>query len=296
MDSDYLVWKPIPVPFSRDVERLPAPLPAVEQIENSSNILGQRTGQTIVAVDVHFIVKFGSATAEREGQTLLFLEHRLPHLHVPRLYAMYRHGDKLYKVIERIRGQRLDDMWRDCQDMNKELIASHLRHLFSELRHLRRRDYFGAVDGGAVPHQFFASVSPDKSINGPFKFSSEFHAALVNRMDSEQRWNTTSNRISTWYRNHMPRSLSVENTSVFTHCDFQAKNVIVHDDPCDNTILQCTLIDWEEAGWYPDYWEYWAAFEACEWTNDWFEYVDKVLTPFPMEATMMSTVFKQIVF
>ncbi|KAL9093423.1 MAG: hypothetical protein Q9159_000277 [Coniocarpon cinnabarinum] len=232
MDSDYLVWKPIPVPFSRDVERLPAPLPAVEQIENSSNILGQRTGQTIVAVDVHFIVKFGSATAEREGQTLLFLEHRLPHLHVPRLYAMYRHGDKLYKVIERIRGQRLDDMWRDCQDMNKELIASHLRHLFSELRHLRRRDYFGAVDGGAVPHQFFAS----------------------------------------------------------------AKNVIVHDDPCDNTILQCTLIDWEEAGWYPDYWEYWAAFEACEWTNDWFEYVDKVLTPFPMEATMMSTVFKQIVF
>ncbi|KAJ7266578.1 hypothetical protein C8J57DRAFT_375624 [Mycena rebaudengoi] len=37
---------------------------------------------------------------------------------------------------------------------------------------------------------------------------------------------------------------------VFTHGDFSPRNMMVRDD------VVLALIDWENAGWYPEHWEY----------------------------------------
>lgn len=38
-------------------------------------------------------------------------------------------------------------------------------------------------------------------------------------------------------------------------------------------------MNWQQAGWYPDYWEYCKAFYTC-WDGEWRkDYVDKFLQP-----------------
>lgn len=53
---------------------------------------------------------------------------------------------------------------------------------------------------------------------------------------------------------------------VFTHGDLTQHNIIVKD----NKIVG--LLDWEYAGWYPEYWEYVNFFERQSRNRDWKDY------------------------
>lgn len=68
--------------------------------------------------------------------------------------------------------------------------------------------------------------------------------------------------------------------AVFTHCDFKAHNILVGDDGHLSGFL-----DWESAGWYPEYWEFTTAmrfgrdgwwFQVASWTggNHYLEELD----------------------
>lgn len=68
----------------------------------------------MVAVEPHFIVKYGRGVEELEGQVLLFLEHHLgSHCSVPNLYAMYRIAstDHVCLIMQRMPGILLDQLW-----------------------------------------------------------------------------------------------------------------------------------------------------------------------------------------
>ena len=53
------------------------------------------------------------------------------------------------------------------------------------------------------------------------------------------------------YAETLPSMLPRSTVSVFTHGDVAPRNIMVDQDACITGI-----IDWELAGWYPDYWEY----------------------------------------
>ncbi|KAL2829273.1 kinase-like protein [Aspergillus cavernicola] len=53
------------------------------------------------------------------------------------------------------------------------------------------------------------------------------------------------------YERTLPDVLPRSYRSVFTHGDIAARNIMVDDD---NNVIG--ILDWEFAGWYPDYWEY----------------------------------------
>ncbi|GAB1198429.1 hypothetical protein APSETT444_007748 [Aspergillus pseudonomiae] len=53
------------------------------------------------------------------------------------------------------------------------------------------------------------------------------------------------------YEHELPNMLPRSNQSVFTHGDIAARNIMVDDQNAVTGIL-----DWEYAGWYPDYWGY----------------------------------------
>lgn len=105
--EDDIMWTPVPLPFLQPPHKLPAPLPTTSQIRKSEDIINQRTDQTIVTIGPDFVGKYGLSTPEREGQTLLYLEHSLPRVPAPRLHATYYDGDDLFIVMERIRGSTL---------------------------------------------------------------------------------------------------------------------------------------------------------------------------------------------
>ncbi len=47
------------------------------------------------------------------------------------------------------------------------------------------------------------------------------------------------------------------------------------------------VVDWEEAGWYPSYWEYAAMFIHLQWVDDWPEKYERIVDPCPLEGGML---------
>ncbi|KAJ5569541.1 Phosphotransferase enzyme family protein [Penicillium hispanicum] len=93
------------LPYYRDADRLPGPLPDQDEIECATQTLPKRSdyGGRLVVIRDKYVVKYGPLVTENEGYALLFVEERL-NIAAPRLYAMYRDRDTLYIVMEYIPG------------------------------------------------------------------------------------------------------------------------------------------------------------------------------------------------
>lgn len=73
-------------------------------------------------------------------------------------------------------------------------------------------------------------------------------------------------------RKLISKSHGVKHDIVFTHADLNLRNILV-----DGNGKISGIVDWECAGWYPEYWEYTKAhFSArynVRWTADVFDQV-----------------------
>jgi thiamine kinase-like enzyme len=62
----------------------------------------------------------------------------------------------------------------------------------------------------------------------------------------------------------------------FTHADLNPRNIIV--SPVNPS--RVVIVDWQQSGWYPDYWEYCKALYATSYKDEWRNiYIDQVLEP-----------------
>ena len=68
---------------------------------------------------------------------------------------------------------------------------------------------------------------------------------------------------------------------VFTHADLHFSNIMVSDGHISG------IIDWETAGWYPDYWEYCRAMRMLTYEKTWNEFWDRTLQRPHCEILMM---------
>lgn len=70
---------------------------------------------------------------------------------------------------------------------------------------------------------------------------------------------------------------------VLTHSDFSPRNILVRGDQV------VALIDWEMAGFYPEYWEYVKALYHPDWESRWIAYgtVETILRPYHLEHAVL---------
>ncbi|KAJ7698741.1 hypothetical protein B0H17DRAFT_1050588 [Mycena rosella] len=79
------------------------------------------------------------------------------------------------------------------------------------------------------------------------------------------------------FRAAFPDTASVR----FTHTDLHPLNIIISSSSCE----VIGIIDWQESGWYPEYWEYVKTSFNFELSGRWHDYLDVVLTdPYEAEA------------
>lgn len=120
---------PFQLPYFRDPKELPAPLPSVDQIHASPNVLKGAEAwadRVVVRVGEHFIAKYSPYNDQLEGENLLFIEKNLQ-IPAPRLYAMWKEPDgKLYLIMEFLQGDTLQSLWPNLQGSDKDLILSKL--------------------------------------------------------------------------------------------------------------------------------------------------------------------------
>ena len=131
----------------------------------------------------------------------------------------------------------------------------------------------------------------DPTISGPFDTESEINNAFIKKtLLIDQTWNKRGPKRAEFYRRMLPGVLR-NHEPVFTHGDLQRKNTIIQpalaeerDRPLSEVMaFHVTLVDWENAGWYPSYWEYCSASWSFRFDDDWPEYLEKAVDPWPVE-------------
>ncbi|XWW94770.1 hypothetical protein V2A60_002718 [Cordyceps javanica] len=144
-----------------------------------------------------------------------------------------------------IEGLTLQQAWPVLTQDERSTILNELRGYITQLRALTGTR-LGRLDGQGV---------------------AEFHHWLVRppkRLDSQSMY---------WHQ--ITTQLSNDYPVVFTHGDIAARNIIVRDGHI------AALLDWEYAGWYPEYWDYVFAIRGLD-NIDWEtlgEHVPSLFTP-----------------
>ncbi len=73
-----------------------------------------------------------------------------------------------------------------------------------------------------------------------------------------------------------------------THGDLNSFNIIINNDKIAG------IIDWEMAGWYPDYWEFTSAWHANVYDEFWRPEVEKILEAVSRTQDMQDRKFNDI--
>lgn len=75
--------------------------------------------------------------------------------------------------------------------------------------------------------------------------------------------------------------------TVFTHTDLQPKNIMVQKQGRNEDgsgVFKVTIIDWEDSGWYPEWWEWCqASFWFTRMQDDFPLEVPKIMPVYPVE-------------
>ncbi|CAL1700022.1 unnamed protein product [Somion occarium] len=188
-------------------------------------------------------VKWGSRISIAEGQCLWAIRRAFrERVKVPEVYGWVTDGNDVFIYMELVEGVSLHDHWDLLTDQDKTNISQQLRTMILELRKLKHDPtVISAIDGGPIREYMFSNISPDR--RGPFTSVAAFHDFFSAATRGGQ-YNPDDP--------HPLRSLLLDNCHItFTHGDLHRQNIILSPDGSQIN----AIIDWEQAGWMPNYWE-----------------------------------------
>ena len=266
---------PLRFPYFADLETLPRPIPTSDEIECSEEVLYQAGGSKVVGIGP-YVVKFGRQVDLLEGENMLFVAHSTT-VPVPLVYALFRDPlrEKSYMVIQRITGNTLKSEWPSVSNIQKEAIATKLGSILRELRSLPSPGGYCSLSNRPLLDNVFWTGSASEKIDGPFRTEGEFNEAMLEKYI----FNNGSQNKAEFYKQTFP-SIFRDHPPVFTHADFQRKNILLRSVGETEHDVDLVLLDWEFSGWYPAYWEYSKALYACgRWDDDWGLWVNRIFEP-----------------
>jgi Phosphotransferase enzyme family len=299
------------IPFYADPASRPAALPTEAEIKSSQHIISEYGGRKIVRVGQHYVVKYGVILEEIEGQNMIFVRGKTK-IPVPKVYAIFTSADRkvIYIIMEYIQGSTLLSAWPAMSNPQKDIVVRKLRSYLEELRRIPSPGYYGSLGRRHLLDSMFwtgKGAHRDPAINGPFDTESALNEALARKSMMNASDNGRHGYKADFYRRSLP-SIFRGHQPVFTHGDFQRKNIIVrrvvraapsasnkaHKGTDSVEDYEVTLVDWEKAGWYPTYWEYCSATWSFRWDDDWPNRVEHILQPYRIEFPWMQMLFDEL--
>ncbi|KAF2006804.1 kinase-like protein [Amniculicola lignicola CBS 123094] len=220
-------------------------------------------GARITRLDDDAIAKSGSRVLPRE-EAALRLVGKLSDVPVPEvLYSHYSElgGDLFMSLIP---GSTLKDLWDSLDEKTKERLCHDIWSLIGKIRQIPKppecNNFFLCSADGSCSQDVY--VEDLKSPPQPLVNDAAVRARIFERYYHFYGRRYTEEEILAM----LPHSQS----SVFTHGDIAPQNIMVDS----HTHKITGLIDWEFAGWYPDYWEYLRIHKAIN-NKNWREWMDR---------------------
>lgn len=213
--------------------RQPAPFPDGNIIHHCNTRYIIRHGDTVTKLTT-YEHGFGANNTPNEALALRFIKENTT-IPVPKVIS----SDWDRVTMEYIEGQTLRQAWPVLTPSERSEILDQLRGYIAQLRSLPGTGTsLGRLDGQGV-------LIPGTVITrsgGPFQTLSELHYWLANPMSRHRAQSMHWHQITSQLNTNFP--------IVFTHGDIAARNIIIQN----RRIV--AILDWEFAGWLPEYWEY----------------------------------------
>ncbi|KAM0135922.1 hypothetical protein ACHAO1_004942 [Botrytis cinerea] len=166
----------------------------------------------------------------------LKLIERYTSIPAPRFVDAAENGDENYLVMTRVRGQQLRRIYHLMSYTKRNCLADDLAGYVTQLRKIPNPTTYMISDTLEGP--VFNHHIPNSGLGGPFSTEADFHNFLVSHINSIPDRALEEENLA---RNHR---------SVFTHSDLHWSSILVDQGKLSG------IIDWECAGFLPEYWEF----------------------------------------
>ncbi|KAJ5845054.1 hypothetical protein N7534_008723 [Penicillium rubens] len=209
-----------------------------------------------------------------EYHNLQYLAAHLPELPVPRVHGLIIHGNVNAMFMSYIPGVTVERAWPSLSHEAKLSLQKQLDWIFSRLRSLRRDDgpQLGGVGGEGVKDYRIMEVFAKKGITTARQFDEL-------QFSAEHRASPSYVKLLRSFLNEENKTI---NGSVFTHGDLKKSNIVVQKDPSHADAYTVTgVIDWEESGFYPEYYECATLSngQSIDHDDDWYLYAPDSISP-----------------
>ncbi|KAI1769184.1 kinase-like domain-containing protein [Hypoxylon sp. FL1150] len=228
--------------------------------------------RTILLPDYRTVVKQGTADLLTEAQTMEYVR-RYTSIPVPKVYEVRGSGNDAQILMEYVEGFSLFDAWHLFSDGQKDSVVAQLRGYFKELASITS-PVASAIDGSPVKDEFF-DFAPNKVCSDESEFNEELLKAWyqnsIDWSETEPQFPVLCNKLNETMRG---------NKFVLTHNNIHPRNILVRGSQV------VAIVDWAQASFLPEYWEYCRPWTRCwdicsvgesVFTKD--RILDQILTP-----------------
>ncbi|KAH9995465.1 kinase-like protein [Xylariaceae sp. FL0662B] len=243
--------------------------------DDPPSIISRQAGSLVYIFDEDGVIcKKGDRVTRNEERALRLVRSHTD-VPVPELYhAEYHLIDNVEHgalFMEHIEGSRLDRIWDKLKDDTKTRMCRDIWNIVGKLRQIPKPPelthlYQCGTDGSASKDVLLTANT--------FRSSTFSDDESLRHVINECYLHCNGGS----YREHLPDFLPHSSTSVFTHGDLTPRNILIGKS---ETIAG--IVDWENAGWYPEYWEY-ANIMRPSRDDDWMKYMDQT-KPFDWDIT-----------
>lgn len=228
----------------------------------------------VYKVDSHTVVKSGDIVRMAEAETMKFVRASTT-IPVPEVHNSYVDDETGHVVIvmDFVEGENLDKAWDKLGSEDRESVINQLRGYMEQLRQFKG-SFIGSVDGTWCNDQFFTE---DLGQYGPYETEDDFNQGIVRAMKKDHPYTYVDWICDVWV------DVMTGHDIVLTHGDLDPRNILVQGSEV------VAILDWEFAGYYPEYWEYCKALRHPEWEGSWIasRALDKILEPYFKEVSVM---------
>lgn len=191
--------------------------------------------------------------------TAIQLVRRHTEIPVPRALDLVSDSDKSYLLTTRVSGIRLGMCIDTLSDDEESTLVCDLQRSLAELRAIPKMVAPGyaitnALGKACYDYRIIAGLNTDSDggdFVGPFVTEEEFNDTL---------------RVGA-----LPHvSHRSGHQIVFTHGDLNMRNILIRNRRLSG------IVDWENSGWYPEYWDYTKAHYITKLHQRWLKITDKV--------------------
>jgi aminoglycoside phosphotransferase (APT) family kinase protein len=153
----------------------------------------------------------------------------------PRVVDVYDYQGSTFLVMTRLCGQQLGDVLHLMSYDERDRLADDLKNYVNQLRKIPNNTAY--VFGDTLGGPFIDHRIPDRT-GGPFNSEADFYNHLTSHLEC-----TAAEAVG-------DLELRYNHRSFFTHSDFHHSNLLVECGRLSG------IVDWECAGFKPEYWEF----------------------------------------